>query len=213
MTLGAIGILGGTFDPVHRGHLAVAREALRELELERVLFVPNAISPFKQGQAVTPAEHREAMVSLAIADDPDLFLSRLELDRPGPSFTVDTVSELAARSRAEGRPEPWFILSAEVLEDFDRWREPERILAACRIAVAPRPGAEPIDRAWLERRFPGRHDRFAILPGPRLAISATLVRERVGRDEPIDDLVPPAVGDYIRATGLYRSLTHRLETA
>ena len=142
----ALGILGGTFDPVHDGHLALAREAMRELDLEQVLFVPNADPPHKQEQAVTSAPQREAMVAMAVSDEPRFLLSRIELDRPGPSYAVDTVSELAVRSRAEDRPEPWFILSAEVLEEFDTWREPERILELCRIAVAPRPGSEALDR-------------------------------------------------------------------
>ena len=96
----AVGILGGTFDPIHLGHLALAREALAELDLEQVLFVPNADPPHKRGQAVTAAHHREAMVARAIEPEPAFVLSRVELDRPGPSYAVDTVIEMAARSRA-----------------------------------------------------------------------------------------------------------------
>ncbi len=114
----AIGILGGTFDPIHDGHLALAREALAELDVEQLLFVPNADPPHKQDQRVTAAVHREAMVALAIAGEPAFALSRIELERPGPSYAVETVAALAAQSLAEGRPEPWFVLSAEVLEGF-----------------------------------------------------------------------------------------------
>jgi nicotinate-nucleotide adenylyltransferase len=131
--LRAIGILGGTFDPVHDGHLALAAEALAVLDLDHVLFVPNADPPHKQDQVVTPAAHREAMVALAIADDPRFRFSRIELERPGPSYAVDTVAVLAQRCRAEGRPEPWFVLSAEVLESFHTWREPDRVLELCRV--------------------------------------------------------------------------------
>ncbi len=199
----AIGILGGTFDPVHRGHLALAREAWTELDLAHVLFVPNADPPHKQSRVVTAAVHREAMVALAIASEPAFLLSRLELERPGPSYAVDTVAELAARSRDEGRPEPWFVLSAEVLDDFHEWRQPDRILDLCRIAVAPRPGAEPLDRDWVMTHYPGREDRFAFLPGPELDIASTTIRERVRVGLPIDDLVPTAVARYIEAERLY----------
>ena len=120
---GALGILGGTFDPIHLGHLALAREALTVLDLEQVLLVPNADPPHKQAVVVSAAAHREAMVAAAIDGEPGLVLSRLELERPGPSYTVDTVAELAARSRQAGRPEPWFILSAEALDEFETWRE------------------------------------------------------------------------------------------
>ena len=199
----ALGILGGTFDPIHAGHLALAREARTILDLDHVLFVPNADPPHKRAQEVSAATHREAMLALAIRGEPGFRLSRLELERPGPSYTVDTVAEIARRGRAEGRPEPWFILSVEVLDDFDTWRDPERILDLCRIAVAPRPGAAPLDHAWLSAHYPGREDRFAPLPGPELDIASTDIRERVRRGRPIADLVPEPVARYIHSHGLY----------
>ena len=201
----AIGILGGTFDPVHEGHLALAREALDVLVLERVLFVPNADPPHKQDQAVTPARHREAMVALAIGAEPALELSRMELERPGPSYAVDTVAQLAADSRAAGRPEPWFVMSAEVLDGFATWRAPDRILELCRVAVAPRPGAEPLDASWVAEHFPGREARFAFLPGPELDIASTGIRERVSRGESVAGLVPALVARYIDEHRLYAS--------
>lgn len=203
----AIGILGGTFDPIHLGHLALAREALTSLDLAHVLFVPNRAPPHKQGQQVTPARHRAAMVALAIESEPAFRLSRLELDRAGPSYAVDTVTDLARQSREEGRPEPWFILSADVMEGFHAWRSPDRLLDLCRLAVAPRPGAEPRDGQWVARHFPGREDRFAFLPGPHLDVASTLVRERIARGESIADLVPQPVGHYIATHGLYRPRT------
>jgi nicotinate-nucleotide adenylyltransferase len=201
---GAIGILGGTFDPVHLGHLALATEALSLLDLELVLFVPNADPPHKQDQRVTAANHREAMVALAIAEDPEFALDRIELERPGPSYAVDTVAALADRCRAQGRPEPWFVLSAEVLEDFHTWRQPERVLELCRIAVAPRPGAEPLDRSWVTQHYPGREGRFAFLPGPELDIASTVIRARVSAGRSVADLVPAAVLEYIESHELYR---------
>jgi nicotinate-nucleotide adenylyltransferase len=201
----AIGILGGTFDPIHVGHLALARQALRSLELAEVLFVPNAQPPHKLGQPVSPAHDRAAMVALAIAGEPAFSLSRLELDRPGPSYAVDTVAVVASASRVRGRPEPWFILSAEVLDDFHLWREPLRILELCRVAVGPRPGADPLDRAWVAQAFPGREDRFAFLPGPTLDVASTTIRQRVAAGLPISGLVPPQVERYIHEAGLYRA--------
>lgn len=200
----AFGILGGTFDPVHMGHLALAHEALDELELDHLLFVPNADPPHKQDQSVTPARHREAMVALSIAPEPRFRLSRVELERDGPSYAVETVTELAGRARSQGRPEPWFVMSAETLDGFGSWREPERILDLCRLAVAPRPGAQPLDAAWVAEHHPGREDRFAFLPGPELDIASTGIRERVAAGAPIRDLVPNAVAVYIEEQGLYR---------
>ena len=200
----AFGIFGGTFDPVHLGHMALAYEALYELELDHLLFVPNADPPHKQDQSVTPSLHREAMVALAIEPEARFRLSRIELERDGPSYAVDTVSALAEVARAEGRPEPWFVMSAETLDDFASWREPERILDRCRLAVGPRPGAEPLDASWVAQHHPGREARFAFLPGPELDIASTDIRERVSQGRPIRDLVPDAVGDYIGQHGLYR---------
>lgn len=205
MSAGAIGILGGTFDPIHLGHLALAREARRALHLERVLMVPNAVPPHK-GPGVSDPAHRAAMVRLAIADDPGLELSTLELDRPGPSYAVDTVTAVARRCRAEGRPEPWFILSDEALAALPAWREPERILEPARIAVAPRAGWPRTDRGWLEERFPGRGARIAFLDGPYVDIAASDIRERVARGADIGDLVPETVAAYIAAQGLYRDI-------
>lgn len=206
----AIGILGGTFDPVHVGHLALAREAHRHLGLARVLFVPNAQPPHKPSGEVSPSRHREAMLALAIAAEPSVegeppfAISRIELERDGPSYAVDTIAELAEQSRAEGRLAPWFILSAEVLDDFHTWRDPLRILDLCRIAVSPRLGADPLDRAWLSEHYPGREDRFTFLPGPMLDVASTTIRSRVAAGLPIDGLVPPAVARYIELAGLYR---------
>jgi nicotinate-nucleotide adenylyltransferase len=200
----AIGVLGGTFDPVHVGHLAVGEVALDALDLDRVLFMPARRPPHKLDRAITDAAHREAMLRLAIAGRDGFEVSRIELERPGPSYAVDTFARLADDSAAEGRPEPWFILSAEALRGFPDWREPDRILALGRIAVAPRPGSDAADSAWLEGRFPGRADRFTTLPGPHLAVSATDVRRRVADGLPIDGLVPPAVERYIMEHHLYQ---------
>jgi nicotinate-nucleotide adenylyltransferase len=145
------------------------------------------------------------MVTLAVESEPAFVLSRIELDRPGPSYALETVIELAALARAEGRPEPWFVMSAEVLEGFDTWRQPERILDHVRLAVAPRPGADALDHDWVERHYPGRAGRFTFLPGPVLDVASTTIRERIAAGVDIGGLVPPTVARYIDEHALYRS--------
>jgi nicotinate-nucleotide adenylyltransferase len=201
----AIGILGGTFDPVHIGHLAVADVALATLDLERVLLVPARLPPHKLDRPITDARHREAMLRLAVDGQPGIEVSRIELERPGPSYAVDTIGAVAADGAAHGRPDPWFILSSEALLGFPTWRDPDRILEIGRVAIAPRPGVEPPDRAWLEERFPGRSARFASLPGPSVAVAATDIRQRVATGRSISGLVPPLVERYIMEHHLYAS--------
>lgn len=198
-----LGILGGTFDPIHLGHLAIAAEARVALGLAGVVLVPAAVPPHKRDRSITPVEQRVAMVELAVAGDPWLAVSRIELERAGPSWAVETVTAFAAAAAAEGRAAPWFILSVEALAGFPTWREPERILDLCRLAVVPRPGATPPSPAELAARFPGRDDRIALLPGPHLAISATEVRAHVAAGAPIGHLVPPPVAGWIARHALY----------
>ena len=199
-----LGVLGGTFDPIHDGHLAIAEQTRESLDLAGVLFVPAAIPPHKQGQAITEARHRVAMVELAVSGNPWLAVSRIELERRGPSYAVDTMAVLAASADAEGREHPVFILSSEALAGLATWREPGRLLELCRVAVVPRGmGALP-DRAALERAFPGRADRFLLLDSPRLLHSATDIRERVRAGRSIRYLVPPAVAAYIGEHHLYQ---------
>lgn len=202
---GSIGVMGGTFDPIHVGHLAIAEEARESLGLARVLFVPAGLPPHRPASSVALAADRAAMVGLAIEGNAAFELSRLELDRAGPSYTSDTIAALAAAERAAGRePDLTFILSAETLAALPSWHEPERLIDACRIAVVPREGYPAPDRAWLRERFPGREGRFDILSGPRLGISSTAIRERVATGRSIRYLVPEAVARYIGDHGLYQ---------
>lgn len=206
MTVGLrppLGVMGGTFDPIHVGHLTVAEQTREALGLASVVFVPNADPPHKQDRAITPARHRMAMVELAIADNPGFTVSRLELDRDGPSYAVDTLAVLAARADAEGRERPVFILSVEALWGFPAWRDPRRILELVRIAVVPRRGTPAPDGAWLSRELPGLEDRFVFLDGPHLGHSATDIRSRVTAGRSIRYLVVPAVEAYIREHHLY----------
>ncbi len=205
---GSVGILGGTFDPIHNGHLAIAEEARETLGLERVLLVPAASPPHKPDRHVTDAAHRLAMARLAVEDNPSFAVSGLEVERGGASYTVDTLAALAAHGIAE----PWFILSAEALADFGSWRSPDRILELCRLAVVPRGGYEPLDRAWVAERFPGREDRVRFLPGPLLPISGSVVRRRAAVGRSVRYLVPDAVARYIAHHQLYTDPSWRTQT-
>jgi nicotinate-nucleotide adenylyltransferase len=200
----ALGLLGGTFDPVHYGHLAIAEQTCETLGLERVLFIPSARPPHKPDQPITAVEHRVAMVELAIADADSFALGRHELDRPGPSYAADTVSEVAELSAAEGREDPVFILSAEALAGLPTWHDSDRLLHACRLAVVPRRGYPTPSAAWIEAQFPGCRDRFIFLAGPDLGHSASDIRARAAAGRSIRYLVPPAVERYIQLHQLYR---------
>lgn len=195
-----IGVMGGTFDPIHLGHLAVAEEAREVLGLERVLFVPAGQPPHKPAGEVISVEHRVAMVELAIVDNPAFELSRVEVDRPGPSYTVDTVERLASSGDALT-----VILSAETFAELPTWHEPERLFEAARVAVAPRWGYPAPDPAWLAETFPGRGARVSYLEGPRLGVSSTALRARVAAGRSIRYLVPAPVEAYIAAHHLYRT--------
>ena len=195
----AVGLMGGTFDPIHVGHLAIAAEARDALGLERILFVPAGIPPHKRAGEVTATHHRVAMVALAIEDNEAFELSRIEVDRPGPSYTVDTVESLA-----EGA-DVTVILSAETFRELPTWHEPERLFAAASVAVVPREGYPSPDPDWLSATFPGREVRVRYLDGPRLGLSSTDIRARVATGRSIRYLVPPAVAAYIAANGLYQA--------
>jgi nicotinate-nucleotide adenylyltransferase len=206
VTPGRLGILGGTFDPIHLGHLAIAEAAREELGLERVLFVPASIPPHRTSAPRAAPADRAAMVELAIADNPAFAISRLELDRAGPSFTADTVERIAADERAVGRePDLWFIVSAEAFAGFLDWQAPDRILVACRLAVLPREGHRPPDLRPIARALPPCVDRVLVLDGPRIRLSATDIRARASRGLSVRYLVPDAVASYIGDHRLYRA--------
>ena len=196
---GSVGILGGTFDPIHHGHLAIAEEARESLGLERVLFMPAASPPHKPGLPVTDPEHRLAMVRLAVAGNPAFEASDLEVRRGGASYTVDTLEGLGGG----GLEHPWLILSSEALALLPTWREPRRILELARLAVVPRGGFDPLGPAWVDAVFPGAGDRVTFLPGPLLPISGSVVRRRARAGRSVRYLVPDAVAAYIAQHHLY----------
>ena len=197
-----LGILGGTFDPPHYGHLVLAETARVQLGLDRVLFVVAGRPPHKPSRPITPDTHRVAMVEVAIADNPAFTISRVDMDRPGPHYTVETLSLLR---REYPEADLFFLVGGDSLAQFLTWRDPAGILGQARLAVMPRPGYEP-DLAALERALPGVGGRLAWLDAPFLDISASDLRRRVREGLPIRYLVPPSVEAYVREHCLYAAL-------
>ncbi len=207
---GSVGVFGGTFDPIHVAHLAVAQEAAESLGLERVLFIPAGQPPHKPGRAITSGEHRLAMVELAIAGNERFQASRQELDRAGPSYTVDTLEGLWATTGAApegGRgtaPDLTLVLSAEAFLGFMTWRDPRRVLELARVVVAPRDGYPDAGPDFLATHLPDLADRATFLDGPRLRLSASDLRDRAAAGRSLRYLVPDAVAAYIGEHGLYQ---------
>ena len=203
---GALGIFGGTFDPIHLAHLAVAQEAAEALGLERVVFIPAGQPPHKPGWQITPAEDRLAMIELAIAGNERFAVDRLELERAGPSYTVDTLDALRAAAIAAGAgPDLTLIVSADSFLGLMTWREPRRILELARVAITPRDGYPEAGPAFLLEHLPDLADRATFLDGPRLRLSASELRERAAAGRSLRYLVPDAVAAYIGDHGLYQN--------
>jgi nicotinate-nucleotide adenylyltransferase len=200
---GSLGIFGGTFDPVHVAHLALAQEAAESLGLERVLFVPAGSPPHKPGVAITPAADRLAMVELAISGNERFAVSTIELDRPGASYTADTLEVLSAE-RGDGA-ELTLILSADAFLGLPGWHEPRRVLELARLAVAPRDGYPEAGPRFLQEHFPDLAARAVFLDGPRIRLSASALRDRSAAGRSLRYLVPDAVAAYIGDHGLYRN--------
>jgi len=189
-----LGVLGGTFDPVHAGHLALAEGARRQLRLEKVLLIPAGQPWRKAGRAVSAAEHRVAMLRLAAAGNPGLEVSTVEVDRPGPTYTVETLAKLKDEWPNE---ELVLILGEDALADLPNWRDADRIREFATLAVARRSEG---DRAVEIATAAG----MTWLTIPRIEISASAIRERVRAGLPVRDLVPEAVAEYIDEHGMYR---------
>jgi nicotinate-nucleotide adenylyltransferase len=195
-----IGVFGGTFDPIHQGHLRPAAAVAEAIPLDRVIFVPTNLSPWKGAEIPAAAAHRVAMLAIALAGRPDFSLSLVEIDRGGPSYTVDTLRALA---RAFPRDELYFLLGTDALAGFDRWVEPEEILRLARLAAFVR---EPYDPRMLDQKpFLAAHRRAVLIfDAVRVKISSTEVRRAVARGESISSATPPAVEEYIVKQGLYK---------
>jgi nicotinate-nucleotide adenylyltransferase len=196
-------VLGGTFDPPHIGHLWLATLAADTLGLDRVLFMPASQPPHKRTQPVTPSEHRLEMTRLAVADNALFELSMIEMERPGPSYTVDSLVLLQDAYGADARLV--LVMASDSLAEIDTWREPDRILALAEWAVGPRPAAEMPSRSLLHKRFGSAASRIHLLSGPGLDVSATEIRARVAAGATIRYLVPRAVEQLIVDRRLYRS--------
>lgn len=196
-----IGVLGGTFDPIHYGHLAIAAEARHVLQLDRVLFVVAAQQPLKARGHIASATQRLAMVELACAGEPAFAPSDVELRRPPPSYTADTLREL--RALAPPQAELWFILGADALAELPRWHRAAEIIALARLAVVQRPGSA-LDLAALDGRLPGLRARTTPIEGPRLDIASRALRERRAAGLPLRYQLPDTVIAYIEEQGLYR---------
>jgi len=194
-----LGLLGGTFDPPHYGHLVAAQEVAWRLELDQVLFLPARQNPLKRGEPNSSAEDRCAMVRLAIEANPVFGVSRLDLDRPPPSYTADLLRALESPDR-----ELFFLVGADILPELPRWRDPGGILRLAHLAVVNRPGAPAPDLARLQRLSPGAALRATLVEIPGVAIAARELRERVRAGVPIRYLTPPAVERYIVERGLYQ---------
>ncbi|MEX1170754.1 MAG: nicotinate-nucleotide adenylyltransferase [Chloroflexota bacterium] len=201
---GSLGVFGGTFDPIHFAHLAVAQEAAATLGLERVLFVPAGRPPHKPDRIITPAADRMAMIERAIAGNDRFAADRIELDREGPSYTVDTLEMLATRPSVGGPPALTLILSSEAFRDLPTWREPRRILELACLAVAPREGYPAVPASFMDSEFAEFRDRVTYLDGPRMRLSASELRTRAAAGRSLRYLVPDAVAAYIDDHALYR---------
>ncbi len=195
-----VGLMGGTFDPPHYAHLEIADRALEKFDLDRVLFLPNGQPPHKPGHTVSPAEHRYLMTELACADHPCFFVSRLELDRPGPSYSVDTVRELKADLGAGA--EIFFLVGIDSALEMATWYKPDELLAEATVVAAPRPGCD--EAALLEALGPEKVSKLEKLPMPLFGHSSTEIRARVRAGLSVRYLLPPVVEAYILKEKLYR---------
>jgi nicotinate-nucleotide adenylyltransferase len=193
-TVRRLGIIGGTFDPPHYAHLVLAENARVQLALDRVLFVPAGNPPHKTAEPYTAVTDRIAMVEVAIVDNPAFSLSRVDVDRPGPHYTVRT---LVLLQQQHPSAELFFIIGEDSLAEFHTWREPDGIVRQAWLAVMHRPGWQ-VDLERLTQAVPAIQERLIWLDVPVLDVSSTELRRRVGQGLPIRYLVPPLVEDYIR---------------
>ncbi len=198
-----IGIIGGTFDPPHIGHLVAAEMARAEMNLERVLFVPTNRSPWKMTRMMSTTEQRVKMVELAIADHPQFELSRVDVDRPPPSFTFETMRLLKQQFPSD---DLFFIMGLDSLRDLANWHHADEIIRLAQLVVCARPGVEMHvgQMVNLMRTLPALGERLNFVEMPELSIAASDLQQRVRSGQSIRYLVPAPVCEYIIAHGLYR---------
>ena len=196
-----VGVLGGTFDPIHYGHLVIAEDARVYLHLQKVLFLPAPQPPHKPERSYSAFHHRLRMTELAIEENPHMAVSLIEAQRPGPSYTVETLRELQALLGPS--TEVCFIIGMDSLANLPSWHEPAELLKLCRLVVAERAGYH-VDMATLEAALPGLTERLVCIDTPELSISSTDLQRRVRRGLPIKYQVPPQVERYIFKHKLYQ---------
>ncbi len=196
-----IGLLGGTFDPIHLGHLIVAEEARTRLSLDRLLFVPSRQPWRKAGREIAHEADRLAMVRLAVEGNPGFEVSLVDLEREGPSYSVDTVCDVRASLLPEA--ELYFILGYDALMDLPHWHAPDELARITRLVTVVRPGYE-LDWSPLEQAIPEAREAVTLLETPEIGISSTEVRQRVAAGRSIRYWVPDLVAEYIQQQGLYR---------
>jgi nicotinate-nucleotide adenylyltransferase len=200
-----IGVLGGTFDPIHYGHLVIAEEVYATLNLAEMVFVPTGQPPHKPERIVTAAEHRLAMVELAIASNPHFTISKVDLERPGPSYTVDTLRLL--RKQWGEQTAIYFVIGWDSMEELLTWHDPAGVLEELTYLVAVRRPRYNESRGyldWLESRLPETRQRLLFVETPQFDISASDLRLRVAEGRPIKYQIPESVEQYIMQNGLYR---------
>jgi len=197
-----LAVLGGTFDPIHRGHLAVADAVLHEFKPRRVLFVPGGQPPHKQGSPVTAGEYRYQMALAATCDNPGFDVSRMEINRPGPSFTVDTITTLS--EICPPKVEIFFVIGADAMLEILSWKDYERLMKLCKFIVVSRPGYDAHHEfiKQIEKKYGAE---IHTLRGPLLEISGTEIRERFMQGQSVSGLMPRAAEDYARRHGLYQT--------
>ena len=190
--LQSIAVLGGSFDPVHNGHVMIARSALAELELDRLIVMPAAQSPFKPDQALAPAAARMEMLRAAFSGEPEIEISSWELDRGGVSYSIETLRALAAE-----HPEAqlFYLIGADHVATLPQWREADALAAAATFVVVPRPGAP---EEVFPQPFSGRY-----LQGKPMAISASEIRDRLGAGRSVANFVPPPVAQLLNSMQIY----------
>ena len=194
-----LGVMGGTFDPIHHGHLVAAEEALWQFRLDAVVFVPTGQPWMKEERRVTPAEHRFLMTVIATSSNPRFTVSRVDIEREGPTYTRDTLRAIRDEYGAEA--DLFFITGADAVLEIFQWKDPKEILELAHVIAATRPG---YDIARFEAEAPTSHPNISVMDVPALAISSTDIRKRVQEGTPIRYLVPEAVHTYIDKWELYR---------
>lgn len=195
-----IGLLGGTFDPVHVGHLWLAETARAQLALDRVLFLPAGDPPHKQAQTITAVSHRVAMLTIALVYSPHFQVNTRDAERPPPHTTVTLLPLL---QQDYPKADFWWLIGGDSLRDLHTWVEPDRIIRQCRLGVLPRPGAK-MDWDLVKKQVPGVATAVDWLDGPTLHLSGAEIRDWARQGHPVTHLTPPAVAAYIQDHGLYR---------